>query len=87
MRTFVSAVATVLGVLLAAVAVPAIWLDRNLVQEDGFVELAAPLGKNPEFQQQLATAAVGTIDTSAVPGFLEDCIPHLGAPDPVAVQQ
>lgn len=74
MRTFVSAVATVLGVLLAAVAVPAIWLDRNLVQEDGFVELAAPLGKNPEFQQQLATAAVGTIDTSAVPGFLEDLV-------------
>ncbi|MEV7575118.1 hypothetical protein AB0P28_18705 [Pseudarthrobacter sp. NPDC089323] len=74
MRTFVSAVATMLGVLLAAVAVPAIWLDRNLVQEDGFVELAAPLGKNPEFQQQLATAAVGTIDTSAVPGFLEDLV-------------
>ncbi len=74
MRTFVSAVATVLGVLLAAVAVPAIWLDRNLVQEDGFVELAAPLGKNPEFQQQLAAAAVGTIDTSAVPGFLADLV-------------
>jgi hypothetical protein len=73
-RTFVSAVATVLGVLLAAVAVPAIWLDRNLVQEDGFVELAGPLGKNSEFQQQLATAAVGTIDTSAVPGFLEDLV-------------
>ncbi|TLM85539.1 hypothetical protein FDW83_03955 [Pseudarthrobacter sp. NamE2] len=74
MRTFVSAVATVLGVLLAAVAVPAIWLDRNIVQEDGFVALAAPLGKNSEFQQQLATAAVGTIDTSAVPGFLSNLV-------------
>lgn len=74
MRTFVSAVATVLGVLLAAVAVPAIWLDRNIVQEDGFVSLAAPLGKNAEFQQQLAAAAVGTIDTSAVPGFLADLV-------------
>jgi hypothetical protein len=73
-RTFVSAVATVLGVLLAAVAVPAIWLDRSIVQEDGFVRLAAPLGKNSEFQQQLATAAVGTIDTSAVPGFLSDLV-------------
>jgi hypothetical protein len=73
-RTFVSALATVLGVLLAAVAVPAIWLDRNVVQEDGFVRLAAPLGKNPEFQQQLAAAAVGTIDTSAVPGFLSDLV-------------
>jgi hypothetical protein len=73
-RTFVSAVATVLGVLLAAVAVPAIWLDRSIVQEDGFVGLAAPLGKNAEFQQQLAAAAVGTIDTSAVPGFLSDLV-------------
>jgi hypothetical protein len=73
-RTFVSAAATVLAVLLAAVAVPAIWLDRNIVQEQGFVELAAPLGKDPEFQQGLATAAVGTIDTSAVPGFLSDLV-------------
>ncbi|WP_458781507.1 hypothetical protein [Arthrobacter sp. D3-16] len=74
MRTFVSAAATVLAVLLAAVAVPAIWLDRNIVQERGFVDLAAPLGRNPEFQQGLAAAAIGTIDTSAVPGFLSDLV-------------
>jgi hypothetical protein len=73
-RTFVSAVATLLAILLAAVAVPAIWLDRNIVQEQGFVELASPLGTNSGFQQGLATAAVGTIDTSAVPGFLEDLV-------------
>lgn len=73
-RTFVSALATVLAVLLAAVAVPAIWLDRNVVQEDGFVALAAPLGTNSDFQQNLAAAAVGTIDTSAVPGFLSDLV-------------
>jgi hypothetical protein len=73
-RTFVSALATVLGILLAAVAVPAIWLDRNFVGEDGFVSLAAPMGQDPEFRQQLATAAVGTIDTSAVPGFLNDLV-------------
>ncbi|CCQ45429.1 putative uncharacterized protein [Pseudarthrobacter siccitolerans] len=74
MRTFVSALATLLAILLAAVAVPAIWLDRNIVQEQGFVELAAPLGTDAEFQQGLAAAAVGTIDTSAVPGFLEDLV-------------
>jgi hypothetical protein len=73
-RTFVSAAATVLAVLLAAVAVPAIWLDRNIVQEQGFVELAAPLGRHSEFQQGLAAAAIGTIDTSAVPGFLSDLV-------------
>jgi hypothetical protein len=73
-RTFVSAAATVLAVLLAAVAVPAIWLDRSIAQEQGFVELAAPLGRNSEFQQGLAAAAIGTIDTSAVPGFLSDLV-------------
>ena len=74
MRTFVSAFATLLAILLAAVAVPAIWLDRKIVQEQGFVELASPLGRNSGFQQGLATAAVGTIDTSAVPGFLADLV-------------
>jgi hypothetical protein len=63
LRTFVSAVAAILGLLLSAVAVPAIWADRNLVQEDGFVALAAPLGNDTEFQQRLALATVGTIDT------------------------
>ncbi len=70
MRTFVSAIALILGVLLSAVAVPAIWLDRNIVQEDGFVALAAPLGKDDAFQQRLAAAAVGTIDTGAIPEAL-----------------
>lgn len=74
MRTFISALATVLGILLAAVAVPAIWVDRNIVQEDGFVRLAAPLGKDSEFQRKLAAAAVGTIDTGAVPGFLSGLV-------------
>lgn len=70
MRTFVSAIAVVVGVLLSALAVPAIWLDRNVVQEDGFVALAAPLGQDAEFQQRLAAAAVGTIDTGAIPDAL-----------------
>lgn len=65
MRSFVAALAVILGLLLSAVAVPAIWVDRNIVQEDGFVALAAPLGKDPAFQKRLATAAVGSIDAGA----------------------
>lgn len=61
MRTFVSAAAVLIGLLMAAVAVPAIWVDRNIVQEDGFVALAAPLGQDPVFQRRLATAAVGSL--------------------------
>ncbi|MFD5276678.1 hypothetical protein ACFWIX_03850 [Pseudarthrobacter sp. NPDC058362] len=74
MRTVVSAAAAILGMLLAAVAVPAIWLDRTIVREDGFVALAGPLGKDPAFQERLAAAAVGTIDTSSLPGFLTDLV-------------
>lgn len=67
MRTVVSAVAVIVGVVLSAVAVPAVWLDRNVVAEDGFVALAAPLGRDAAFQRQLAAAAVSTIDTGALP--------------------
>ncbi|MCU1518265.1 MAG: hypothetical protein JWQ75_2986 [Pseudarthrobacter sp.] len=70
LRTFVSAVAAILGLLLSAVAVPAIWADRIIVQEDGFVALAAPLGQDAEFQQRLAVATVGTIDTGGIPDAL-----------------
>ena len=65
MRTFVSAAAVLIGLLMAAVAVPAMWVDRNIVQEDGFVALTAPLGKDPAFQQRLATAAVDGLASSA----------------------
>jgi hypothetical protein len=63
LRSFLAALAVILGLLLSAVAVPAMWVDRNIVQEDGFVALTAPLGKAPDFQKRLATAAVNTIDT------------------------
>ena len=71
MRTFVSAAAVLIGLLMAAVAVPAMWVDRNIVQEDGFVALTAPLGKDPAFQQRLATAAVDSLASGAnIPDFL-----------------
>ncbi|HET8878254.1 MAG TPA: hypothetical protein VFN00_02285 [Arthrobacter sp.] len=63
MRTFVSAIAVLIGLAMAAVAVPAMWVERNIVQEDGFVALTAPLGKDPVFQQRLAAAAVNNIGT------------------------
>ena len=65
MRTFVSAAAVLIGLLMAAVAVPAMWVDQNIVQEEGFVALTAPLGKDPAFQQRLATAAVDGLAASA----------------------
>lgn len=64
MRTFVSAVGVILALLLTAVAVPAAWVDTNVVKEDGFVRMAAALGNDPDFQQRLAAAAAGTFESS-----------------------
>jgi hypothetical protein len=68
LRTFVSAVAVLIGLVMAAVAVPAIWVDRSIVQEDGFVALTASLGKDPAFQQRLAAAAVNSFSSDQIPG-------------------
>lgn len=57
---------------MAAVAVPAMWVDRNIVQEDGFVALTAPLGKDPLFQQRLAGAAVGSLALDQIPAPLTE---------------
>jgi hypothetical protein len=46
--------------LLTAVALPAIWVDRNIVQEQGFVALAGPLGSDQAFQSGLVSALSST---------------------------
>ena len=60
MRTFGSAILVILSMLLTAVALPAIWVDRNIVQEQGFVALAGPLGSNETFQSGLVSALSST---------------------------
>jgi hypothetical protein len=73
-RTFGSAIAVLIGLVLAAVAVPAMWVDRNIVQEDGFVAFTAPLGKDPAFQQRLAAAAVGSLGAERIPEALSGLV-------------
>ncbi len=57
------------------------WVDRNIVQEEGFVVLTAPLGKDPAFQQRLATAAVDSlVSGSQIPeGLIELARPVLNS--------
>jgi hypothetical protein len=59
--------AVLIGLVMAAVAVPAIWVDRNIVQEDGFVALTAPLGQDSAFQQRLVAAAVNSFSSDQIP--------------------
>lgn len=54
MRTFVSALLALLALAVAAGGLASAWLDKNIVQESGFVALAAPLGNDADFQAALA---------------------------------
>lgn len=72
LRTFVSALGVILALLLIAVAVPAAWVDQNIVKEEGFVRIAGGLGNDPDFQSRLAAAAVGTFESSVdLPGPIQ----------------
>lgn len=58
MRTTLSALLLILSLLVAAVAGPALWLQRNVADQAGFVALAGPLGSNKEFQEGLTAMLV-----------------------------
>ncbi|MDJ0356039.1 hypothetical protein [Paenarthrobacter sp. PH39-S1] len=63
MRSFFAAIMVLLALALTAVSVPAIWADRNVVQESGFVAMAAPLGSDAKFQKALADATAKTLSS------------------------
>ncbi|OUM39917.1 hypothetical protein [Arthrobacter sedimenti] len=54
MRTFVSALLGLLALVVASGGLVSAWLDENLVEESGFIALAAPLGDDADFQAALA---------------------------------
>ena len=58
MRTVVSAFLALLALVITAAGLASAWLDENLVEESGFVALAAPLGDDGDFQAALADSLV-----------------------------
>lgn len=62
MRTVLSALSVLLAVVLTAVAVPALWLDRNLVDESGFVQLLSPMSGGKQLQSTL----ISNLDTAVL---------------------
>lgn len=53
MRTLVSALLALLALVVAAAGLTSAWIDENLVEESGFVALAAPLADDADFQAAL----------------------------------
>ena len=70
MRTAGSAILVILALVLAAAAGPSLWLQRHIVDEAGFVELAGPLGSDEEFQgsltAMLSSQAAASVDLPPV---------------------
>ncbi|MBG6179817.1 hypothetical protein [Arthrobacter sp. CAN_A1] len=78
MRTFGSAIFALIALLLVGIALPGAWIDRNIVQVDGFVELAGPLGADPDFQAQLTSAlATETTANAELPSAVADIVEPL----------
>lgn len=57
MRTVASALLALLALIATAGGLACAWVDGNLVEESGFIALAAPLGQDAQFQEAL-TASV-----------------------------
>ncbi|SEF03355.1 hypothetical protein SAMN04489740_3894 [Arthrobacter alpinus] len=64
MRTAVSALLVILALVVAAVAGPALWLQKNVIDQAGFVQLAGPLGSNKSFQEGLSALAASQATAS-----------------------
>lgn len=71
MRTAASALLVIAALLVAAVAGPSLWLQRNIIDEAGFAKLAGPLGGNVEFQGGLTelVTAQATESMNLTPPF------------------
>ncbi|MFD1824564.1 MULTISPECIES: hypothetical protein [Mumia] len=69
MRAFVSSLLGVLALVTAAVAVPGLWVERNIVDESGYVALADSLAEDPAFRSELAsTVSEGVLRGAGVDG-------------------
>ncbi|MBG6182198.1 hypothetical protein IWX65_000127 [Arthrobacter sp. CAN_A214] len=75
MRTLASAIFALLALVLTAGALSAVWVDKNLVQEQGFVALAAPLGDDPRFQAALSESlASEVVGNAGLPEQIADAV-------------
>jgi hypothetical protein len=64
MRTAASALLVIVALVLAAIAGPTLWMQRHVIDQAGFVELAGPLGSNKAFQEGLSSLAASQATAS-----------------------
>ncbi|MEO9326575.1 hypothetical protein [Gordonia aurantiaca] len=54
MRSFLSALLTLVAMAATVLAVPALWLDLRIVDQEGFVSTVAPMAENQDVKDYLA---------------------------------
>lgn len=81
MRSVLALVLGLVTLVLTAVAVPAAWTSQNLTSQQGFVELAAPMGSDSQFRSALAEAIAEEVrNQSQLPPGLQELV------DPIIAQ-
>lgn len=73
LRDLIAALLALLGAVLLGAALPAVWLQQHVVDEDGFVAIAGPVGSDPEVRDQLSDEAASRItEDSSLPAWAQD---------------
>ena len=73
LRDLLSALLLIAATLLGALWLPAVWIERNVVDQDGFLAITQPLSSAATLQRSLTDSAVDeALDHELVPGFVSD---------------
>lgn len=76
-----------LGVLLAPLAVTAVWLDSEVTDTDRYVATVAPLARDPAVQRavtdRITTAVFDRVDIAGLTGQAADALGRQGVPEAV----
>jgi hypothetical protein len=75
LRQLTSALLIVLAAVIGAAWLPGSWLQQHVVEEQGFLEIAEPLGEDASTQRALTDAAVDELlGSDMIPGSVRDGI-------------
>lgn len=72
-RDLLAALLLLIALVLGAAWLPAVWLQRNVIAQDGFLAIAQPLADDRAAQQEISEAAVASVlDDDRIPGWISE---------------
>lgn len=73
MRSFLAAILGLLAIVIGTLAAPATWVERNIVDANGYAAFVDPLGRDADFQRSLAGALTASLlEDSELPGRAQE---------------